>query len=117
MMSDVDFARALYSFATDLTLCNKNKREHGDKEQRRGLLPTEFKEQLQMALHIFLRPDEAAAIAEFFDPNGTGSVNGEYFVRWFLHSGNRHREVTMGNIVAVMRGERMYYGWVDRVRG
>ncbi|CAM9718490.1 unnamed protein product, partial [Sphacelaria rigidula] len=59
---------------------------------RRGLIPGEFKEQLQMALHIYLRPSEAAAITEFFDPDGTGRVNGEYFVRWFLHIGNKNRE-------------------------
>lgn len=46
-----------------------------------------------MTLHVYLRPAEVAAVADFFDPDGTGSVNGEYFVRWFLHTGNRIREV------------------------
>lgn len=46
-----------------------------------------------MTLHIYLRPAEAVAVAEFFDPDNTGFVNGEYFVRWFLHIGNKRREV------------------------
>lgn len=34
-------------------------------------------------------------MAQFFDPEDTGYVNGEYFVRWFLQAGNRYREVIM----------------------
>lgn len=59
------------------------------------MLPIEFKDQLQMALNIYLRPTEAAAVAEFFDIDGVGSVNGEYFVRWFLQAGNNARQVTV----------------------
>ncbi|CAN0551515.1 unnamed protein product, partial [Laminaria digitata] len=55
--------------------------------------PVEFKDQLQMALHIYLRPIEGAAVAQFFDLNGDGHVNGEHFVRWFLKAGNDIRQV------------------------
>lgn len=58
------------------------------------MLPAEFREQLQMALHIYLRPAEGAAVAGFFDVEKVGSVNGEYFVRWFLQAGLDSREVT-----------------------
>lgn len=54
----------------------------------------EFREQLQMALHIYLRPLEGAAVAEYFDDARVGSVNGESFVRWFLQAGNDSRQVT-----------------------
>lgn len=62
--------------------------------QRLRMLPVEFREQLQMALHIYLRPAETTAVAGFFDVDGVGSVNGEHFVRWFLRAGNNSREVT-----------------------
>lgn len=58
------------------------------------MLPVEFREQLQMALHIYLRPTEGAAVAGFFDAEKVGSVNAEYFVRWFLQAGLDSREVT-----------------------
>lgn len=61
--------------------------------QRWRMLPAEFREQLQMALHIYLRPAEGAAVADFFDVEKTGSVNGECFVRWFLQAGLDSREV------------------------
>ncbi|CAM9685252.1 unnamed protein product, partial [Scytosiphon promiscuus] len=60
--------------------------------QRVRMLPTEFKEQLQMALHIYLRPAEGAAVADHFDLDKVGSVNGECFVRWFLQAGLESRE-------------------------
>lgn len=33
-------------------------------------------------------------MAKFFDHEGTGYVDGEHFIRWFLRSGNRHREAS-----------------------
>ena len=51
------------------------------------MLPAEFREQLQMAMHIYLRPAEGAAVADHFDVDKVGSVNGESFVRWFLQAG------------------------------
>lgn len=57
------------------------------------MLPAEFREQLQMALHIYLLPAEGATVAAFFDVEKVGSVNGEYFVRWFLKAGLDAREV------------------------
>lgn len=57
------------------------------------MLPAEFREQLQMALHIYLRPAEGAAVADHFDVDKVGSVNGESFVRWFLQAGLDSREV------------------------
>lgn len=47
-----------------------------------------------MALHIYLRPAEGAAVGSFFDVEKAGSVNGECFVRWFLKAGLDSREVT-----------------------
>lgn len=61
--------------------------------QRVRMLPAEFREQLQMSLHIYLRPSEGAAVASFFDVQQVGSVNGEVFVRWFLQAGLDSREV------------------------
>lgn len=58
------------------------------------MMPAVFREQLQMALHIYLRPAEGAAVAEFFDVEKVGSVNGEYFVRWFLRAGLKSRQVS-----------------------
>lgn len=57
------------------------------------MLPAEFREQLQMSLHIYLRPSEGAAVARFFDVEQVGSINGEVFVRWFLQAGLDSREV------------------------
>lgn len=61
--------------------------------QRLRLLPREFRAQLQASLHVFLRPAEADAVAEFFDPEGNGYVDGESFMRWFFQAKNRYREV------------------------
>ncbi|CAM9420175.1 unnamed protein product, partial [Hapterophycus canaliculatus] len=60
--------------------------------QRLRMLPAEFREQLQMTLHIYLRPAEGAAVADYFDVDKVGSVNGESFVRWFLQAGLESRE-------------------------
>eukprot|EP00904_Undaria_pinnatifida_P013803 jgi/Undpi1/9553/HiC_scaffold_27.g12009.m1 len=51
-----------------------------------------FADQLQMALHIYLRPVEGAAVSDFFDVERDGHINGEYFVRWFLKAGNDIRQ-------------------------
>lgn len=57
-----------------------------------------------MALHIYLRPAEGAAVAHFFDVEKVGSVNGEYFVRWFLQAGLDSREVIVACLDACATG-------------
>ena len=46
-----------------------------------------------MSLHIYLRPSEAAAVASYFDVDDVGSVNGDFFARWFVYTGNNTRQV------------------------
>ncbi|CAN0077999.1 unnamed protein product [Ectocarpus sp. 12 AP-2014] len=74
--------------------------------QRVQILPAEFREQLQMSLHIYLRPSEGAAVASFFDVQQVGSVNGEVFVRWFLQAGLDSREERLRAQAAVDHEEQ-----------
>ncbi|CAM9513326.1 unnamed protein product [Ectocarpus sp. 12 AP-2014] len=102
---------ALESGLAKLTLCASSFAWMHGKQCIRGfqrvqMLPAEFREQLQMSLHIYLRPSEGAAVARFFDVQQVGSVNGEVFVRWFLHAGLDSREERLRAQAAVDHEEQ-----------